>query len=101
MGFPERYKVVGEDGRVKAKGLTMTEAAEAAVSGDHTERMDPPECELTGRDGNIFFVIGSASHALRRAGFKHADIQAFQAEVRESDSYDAALVTVMGWMEAR
>ncbi|AXH47452.1 hypothetical protein SEA_HANGMAN_89 [Mycobacterium phage Hangman] len=54
--------------------------------------------QLTGQDGNVFFIIGKVSKALREAG--HVDqVTPFVNEVTDTDSYDAALAVVMQWVE--
>ncbi|AOT27294.1 hypothetical protein KNT58_gp86 [Mycobacterium phage Fortunato] len=54
--------------------------------------------QLTGQDGNVFFIIGKVSKALREAG--HVDqVTEFVNEVTDTDSYDAALAVVMQWVE--
>lgn len=53
--------------------------------------------QMTGQDGNVFFIIGRVSKALREAG--HVDqVQAFVNEVTDTDSYDAALAVVQQWV---
>jgi hypothetical protein len=54
--------------------------------------------QLTGQDGNVFFIIGKVSKALREAG--HVDqVTEFVNEVTDTDSYEAALAVVMQWVE--
>lgn len=57
------------------------------------------EVQLTGEDGNIFFIIGRATAALRRAGATQEQITEFQSEVSSSKDYYAALGVVMQWVE--
>ncbi|AGU92000.1 hypothetical protein ADAWI_88 [Mycobacterium phage Adawi] len=54
--------------------------------------------QLTGQDGNVFFIIGKVSKALRAAGHV-AEVTQFVNEVTDADSYDAALQVVMQWVE--
>ncbi|QQV92982.1 hypothetical protein SEA_HYDRO_89 [Mycobacterium phage Hydro] len=54
--------------------------------------------QLTGQDGNVFFIIGKVSKALREAGHAN-EVTAFVDEVTNADSYDAALAVVMQWVE--
>ena len=50
---------------------------------------------LSEEDGNIFFIIGRVSKAMRRAGISNEDITAFRERVRASHNYDEALQAVM------
>ncbi|ABD58207.1 hypothetical protein PBI_COOPER_90 [Mycobacterium phage Cooper] len=54
--------------------------------------------QLTGQDGNVFFIIGKVSKALRAAGHV-AEVTEFVNAVTDTDSYDAALAVVMQWVE--
>lgn len=55
------------------------------------------EVALNGEDGNIFFIIGRVTRALRRAG--HADqISYFTNHITSSESYDEALERVGQWV---
>lgn len=50
--------------------------------------------QLIGEDGNIFFILGRVTQALKRAGYyESSDILA--EEVMASDDYDEALQIVM------
>ena len=51
--------------------------------------------DLTGEDGNAFFILGRVSRAMKQAGI-HAEFPAFQAEAT-SGNYDHLLTTVMRW----
>jgi hypothetical protein len=57
--------------------------------------------QLTGEDGNIFFIIGRVRKALRRADVAEEEIDAFSREVNETESYAAALAAVMRWVRVR
>ena len=50
--------------------------------------------ELTGQDGNPFFIIGRVGQALRRGGVSEVDIVSFREEAQSGD-YDHVLQTVM------
>lgn len=54
--------------------------------------------QLTGEDGNAFFIIGRVSQALRRAGVDNDEIEAFRKEAMSGD-YDNVLRTAMRWVE--
>jgi hypothetical protein len=48
------------------------------------------------RDGNVFFIIGRVSRAMRDQGFTDEEVRAFQAEASSGD-YDHALQTVFAY----
>lgn len=56
------------------------------------------EVELSGQDGNAFFIIGRVVSALRRAGVPADEVQSFQTEAMSGD-YDNVLRTVMATVE--
>lgn len=53
--------------------------------------------QLTGEDGNAFFIIGRTTQALRRAGATPESIKAFQEDAMSGD-YGHVLQTVMRWV---
>ena len=55
------------------------------------------EVQLTGEDGNAFFIISRVSAALRRHGVKPERINTFQQEAM-SGNYDNVLRTCMAWV---
>ncbi len=55
--------------------------------------------QLSGEDGNAFFIIGRVRKALRQAGVSNAEIDAFGDEAMSGD-YDNVLRTVMRWVSA-
>lgn len=55
------------------------------------------EVQLTGEDGNAFFIIGRVSKALKRAGVEKAEVDAFTEDAMSGD-YDHVLQTVMKWV---
>lgn len=55
------------------------------------------EVQLTGEDGNAFFIIGRVSAALKRAGVPQAERTAFQKEAMSGD-YNNVLRTAMAWV---
>ncbi|AER49400.1 hypothetical protein STINGER_86 [Mycobacterium phage Stinger] len=63
-----------------------------------TPKFPDVHVQLTGQDGNVFFIIGKVSKALRAAGHV-AEVTQFVNEVTDADSYDAALQVVMQWVE--
>lgn len=54
--------------------------------------------QLTGEDGNAFFIIGRCRKAMRKAGLENKEIEEFCREAMESD-YDHVLQTVMKWFD--
>lgn len=56
------------------------------------------EVELSGQDGNSFFLIGRTRQALRRAGVPKGEIEAFTAEASSGDA-DHVLRTIMRTVE--
>ena len=55
------------------------------------------EVQLSGEDGNAFFIIGTVKKALKRAGVDAAELEAFTTEAKSGD-YDNVLVTCMNWV---
>lgn len=55
------------------------------------------EVQLSGEDGNAFFIIGRVLKALKRGGAKPEDVKAFQSEAMSGD-YDNVIQTVMRWV---
>jgi hypothetical protein len=58
------------------------------------------EVQLTGKDGNIFAIIGRVVRAMRRAEVPDAEINKFEEEVTFCGSYDNALQIVTHWVTA-
>jgi len=56
--------------------------------------------QLTGEDGNAFFILGKMIKAMRRAGVSDEEIRLFQKEATEGD-YDHLLATCMSWVNAK
>lgn len=56
--------------------------------------------QLTGEDGNAFFIIGRTIKALRSAGVANAEVDEFKADAMSGD-YDHVLQTVMSWVETK
>lgn len=54
--------------------------------------------QLTGTDGNVYFLVARVRRALRQAGVDDVMQTAFEDEVFASDSYDAALCVIMHWV---
>lgn len=54
--------------------------------------------ELSGQDGNAFYIIGRVSAALKRAGVPADEVKAFFDEATRGD-YDNVLQTCMRWVD--
>ena len=57
-----------------------------------------PFIQLSGEDGNAWFIIGRARKSARRAGWTPDEVQAFVDEATSGD-YDHVLQTVMANFE--
>ena len=53
--------------------------------------------QLTGNDGNAFYIIGAVTSAMRRAGLSKEARDAFTEEATSGD-YDHLLSTAMEWV---
>lgn len=53
--------------------------------------------QLTGEDGNAFFILGKVMQALKKGGASAADVEQFKAEAMSGD-YDKLLQTCMKWV---
>lgn len=54
--------------------------------------------QLSGEDGNAFFIIGKVRNALKRAGVPEEEREKFMEEAT-SGTYDDLLVTCAMWVE--
>ena len=55
------------------------------------------EVQLTGGDGNAFFILGRVQCAMEDAGLDESQINAFMEEAKSGD-YDNLLRTCMKWV---
>ena len=55
--------------------------------------------QLSGEDGNAFFILGRCKKAMRIAGLSSVIQEQFFEEATDGD-YDHLLVTVMSWFDA-
>lgn len=55
------------------------------------------EVQLTGQDGNAFFIIARVNKALKEAGVSKEEIDDFMEDAMSGD-YDHVLQTVMKWV---
>ncbi|AYB70629.1 hypothetical protein SEA_SERENDIPITOUS_88 [Mycobacterium phage Serendipitous] len=72
-----------------------TAPAETETTGP---RFPDVHVQLTGNDGNVFLIIGRVQRALLTGGATREQAAEFVNEMTDSDSYDAALATVMRWV---
>jgi hypothetical protein len=56
--------------------------------------------QLTGEDGNAFFIMGRVAAALRKAGASRDEISQYHDEAKLGD-YDNLLRVTMDWVNAR
>lgn len=61
--------------------------------------MAKPALKLSGRDGNIFNIVGRARRAMEEANVTSEIIDEMCDKVSNSSSYDEALQTVMRYCE--
>jgi len=59
---------------------------------------EKPELELTGQDGNAFFILGKAVRAARKAGWSKERIEEFQNKAMSGD-YNNVLSTCMDYFD--
>ena len=57
------------------------------------------EVQLSGEDGNIFFIGGRVGKAMRRAGVESSEIEVFYDELKNAPSYTRALKIVTEWVD--
>jgi len=60
--------------------------------------MSKPELKLVGQDGNVFFILGKATRAARKAGWSEEKIKEFQKKAMSGD-YNNALATCMDFFD--
>ena len=65
--------------------------------------MDKPkypdvEVQLSGQDGNAFFIVGRVARALRKAGVSEKEIDKFRTEAKSGD-YSNLLSACGKWVE--
>ncbi len=66
---------------------------------ERDDRQTGVEVQLVGTDGNIFALMGTASRAMKRAGFRDEAAE-MTAYVMESGNYDVALSRICEYVEA-
>ena len=59
-----------------------------------------PKVRLSGRDGNVFSIMGAAGRALREAGYTKEEIAKYTEEATSGD-YDHAIQVTMRWCDVR
>lgn len=63
-----------------------------------SEQPFKPTVQLTGLDGNVFFIISQVSKALNAAG-QHDEMADFQKAAFDAQSYDEVLRLAMDYCE--
>ena len=56
--------------------------------------------QLTGQDGNAFFILGCVKGAMRKGGVPQEEVDAYMKEATSGD-YNHLLATTMRWVDAR
>lgn len=56
------------------------------------------EVQLTGQDGNAFYIIGTCLQAMRPAGLPQSERDEFQKQATSGD-YNNLLATCMEWFD--
>lgn len=54
--------------------------------------------QLTGEEGNAFYILGVVQRALKKAGIAADEVKEFMAEAMSGD-YDHLLQTAMAWVD--
>lgn len=67
------------------------------VSPEPYQEANKPDCPLIGADGNIFNLMGIASHTLKEHGMAE-EAKEMCSRMKESGSYDAALAVLMDYV---
>jgi len=62
--------------------------------------MGKPKLQLSGQDGNVFFILGSAQKVARKAGWTKEKIEQFMKEAMSGD-YDRALQTCIEYFDVQ
>lgn len=62
-------------------------------------QMEKPECELVGKNGNVFNIIGLVVKALKKAGQKER-AEEFQNRATSAGSYDEVLIMLNEYVNA-
>ena len=79
----------------------MAENDSKNIAENVTKNSEPkyPEIvvQLTGKDGNAFFILGTVRKALKKAGVNSNEIDEWLKESTSGD-YDNLLVTQMRWV---
>lgn len=59
---------------------------------------EKPHCKLTGKDGNVFAIIGLVVAALKNAGFPEHAVE-FREKAFKAESYDEVLRLCMEYVD--
>ena len=64
-----------------------------------TPKFPDVHVRLSGKDGNVFLIMGRVRRALVEAGATDEDVKSFMNEMLGAGSYGEALQTVMRWVD--
>jgi len=68
--------------------------------GEMKMEKNKPKCKLIGTDGNIFALMGTVSKCLKQNGMGDKVAEMIK-RVTSSESYDAALIVLMDYVDVR
>jgi hypothetical protein len=90
----------GLDVRSRSRPARYQGAATMTTRPDYFPHYPHIKVQLTGKDGNVFRVLGACVKAMRAADLDQTEIDAFWKEASSSD-YDHALQTCIRWLDCR
>jgi len=64
-----------------------------------TTKTKKPKVRLSGKDGNVFYLMGLCSNALKKAGQKDKSIEMVKKITSEAKSYDEAIQIMADYCE--
>lgn len=57
------------------------------------------KCQLTGEDGNMFFIMTRASTAMKQAGYSALLVEQYQQEILSARDYSTALMITTDYVD--
>lgn len=73
----------------------------AKAGGDPYGTMKKPRVQVSGQDGNIYFVMARCDRAARKANWPEEKRRAVMKRIQDTTSYDKALGVVMEEFDVR
>ena len=64
-----------------------------------TPKFPTARVRLSGRDGNVFGIMGRVRRALVQAGATDDDVKTFMGQMMVAGSYEEAVQIVMQWVD--